>query len=518
MRRVKRRGPSGFVAGLIAIVVICVACFFGFTKKNPFEKSFEMSAAFKTASDIKPKSPVRVAGVTVGTVTKVEPIEKGRRDGAGAIVYMKITDGGLPLKRDARMKIRPRIFLEGNWFVDVSPGSPSAPELKEGATLPVQQTATPVQFGEILTALQSDTREDLKVVLDEYGRALVEGGARGYNRSLRYQKPAFRDSAQVNEATLGRFEHDLTNYLRGADRFARGLNRSPAQLKALITDFGTFADAFADEERALTATIAELPRTLSTGRRALGRLNGAFPPFRRLIADLRPTVRSSGPALDATSPLIRELRGLVSPPELRGLVADLRETVPDLAELNEGGVALQKELRQLSSCTNEVLTPWRNDKIEDEAFPASGPVFQEQVKWMPGIAAESRSHDANGQYVRSAANGANYAYNIDRARFFLTGVPLAGVNPPVQRKIPPLRADVPCETQEPPDLRTKPGEPPPMVPISQKTPGLAAKRLKAKDRAVEWLRDDIKRLDLDIKVKDDLLDAGALPRLTGGKP
>jgi len=518
VRRVRRRGPTPFLAGLIAIVAIGVGCYFGFTKTNPFEDAFEISAAFRTANDIKPKSPVRVAGVTVGEVTEVKAIEGGGRDGAGAIVKMKITDRGLPLHEDLTMKIRPRIFLEGNWFVDVAPGSPSAPLLEEGDMVAVQQTDTPVQFGQILTALQSDTREDLRVVLDEYGRALVGGGARGYNESLKYQEGAFRDSAIVNEATLGRFEHDLSGYIAGADRFARGLNRSPKQLKALITDFATTADALADEERAVSATIAELPRTLGVGRRALGRLNAAFPSFRRLIADLRPAVRSSGPALDATRPLVAQLRGFVSPPELRGLVADLRETVPDLAELNEGGVPLQKEIRLLSSCTNEVLTPWRNDKIEDQVFPATGRVFEEQVKWTPGIAAESRSADANGQYVRSLANGANYAYPITSNRFFLTGLPLLGTNPPRQEKVPPLRDDVACETQQPPDLRTKVGPVPTAVRVNHDAPGAAAARAKSKDEAITWLRRDIKRLGLDLEVRDGMIDASDVAKLTKGMP
>jgi len=500
VRRVKQRGPSAVTAGVLAIIVAVVACYFGFTKRNPFERAFEVSAAFKTANDIKPKSPVRVAGVAVGQVTEVE---RGP-DGKGALVRMKITDSDVPLKEDVQMKIRPRIFLEGNWFVDVTPGSPSAKTLREGATVPVQQTSAPVQFGQVLTALQSDTREDLQVVLDEYGRALVNGGARGANRSLKYTEPAFRDSAVVNEATLGRFEHDLSGYLAGADRFARGLDRDPAQLKALLTNLATTADAFADEERALSATIAELPRTLGVGRRALGRLNAAFPSLRRLTADLRPAVRSSGPALDATSPLVRELRGLVQPSELRGLAADLREITPDLAELNEGGVPLQKELRLLSSCTNEVLTPWREDKIQDKAFPASGPVFEEQVKWMPGIAAESRSSDANGQYVRSLANGANFAYTLDNGRFLLTGIPLQGVQPPKMDTVPPLRAEVPCETQQPPDLRTEMGDLPPMRKVNHNAPGAAKRREKAKDEAVRWLRRDIKRLGLPLKVSDKM--------------
>ena len=86
----------------------------------------------------RPGSPVRIAGVNVGKVTGVEASSR-RRDRAhrrGAIVHMEIEKAGLPIKTDARMKVRPRIFLEGNCFVDLSPGSPSAPALPEGGDAP----------------------------------------------------------------------------------------------------------------------------------------------------------------------------------------------------------------------------------------------------------------------------------------------------------------------------------------------------------------------------------------------
>ena len=60
------------------------------------------------------------------------------------------------------MKIRPRIFLEGNFFVDVTPGTPSAPTIDDGDTIPITQTATPVQLDQVLSALQSDTRTSLQ--------------------------------------------------------------------------------------------------------------------------------------------------------------------------------------------------------------------------------------------------------------------------------------------------------------------------------------------------------------------
>ena len=494
MRRELTKAQA-FRFGLIAIIVMAVATFFGFTKYNPFADYYEFSGAFTTVNDLKAGSPVRIAGVNVGKVSSVESGPDG-----SAIVKMQVKDEGLPIKEDATLKVRPRIFLEGNWFVDVQPGSPSAPPLDEGATIPVQQTSAPVQFGQVLTALQSDTRQDLQIVLDEYGRALEPEGAEGYARSIKYWKPAFRDSAIVNEATLGIEEHDLSNYLRGADRFARGLDRDPAALKSLLTNLATTAEAFASEESNLSAAIRELPLTLAAGRAALGDLNTAFPPLRRLVADLRPTVRESGPALDAQLPLLRELRGLVSKPEARGLVRDLRAVVPDLAELNTEGVELQEELRMLSSCTNEVLTPWRNSTVPDEQFPASGPVYQEQVKWLPGIAAESRNFDANGQYVRSLANGFNYAYTGLGGELFLSGNEILGVNPPKAEGRPPLRRNVPCETQEAPDLRTIPGAPPEQTRVNRDTAAFDLLWDKSADKAIKWMQEEVDALGLDLEV------------------
>src|SRR5439155_18932601 len=143
---------------------------------------------------------VRIAGVDVGKVTDVEPVTKG--EGA-ARVTMEIKKKGLPIHQDATVKVRTRIFLEGNFFVDLHPGSPSAADMGDGGTIPMQHAAAPVQFGQLLTALQSDTRDDLKVFLREYSKGLSGKGARGFNQSIPYWEPAYRNSALANDATLG---------------------------------------------------------------------------------------------------------------------------------------------------------------------------------------------------------------------------------------------------------------------------------------------------------------------------
>ena len=105
---------------------------------------------------------MRIAGVEVGKVKSVEGMEGSN----GAVLVMELNDAALPLHEDATAKIRPRIFLEGNFFVDLKPGTPGAPVLDSGDTIKITQTATPVQLDEVLTSLQSDSREDLKALLD----------------------------------------------------------------------------------------------------------------------------------------------------------------------------------------------------------------------------------------------------------------------------------------------------------------------------------------------------------------
>src|SRR5262249_36238294 len=162
--------------------------------------------------------------------------------------------------------------------------------------------------------------------------------------------------------------------------------------------------ALARQNGNLSASIAELPHTLSAAHTSLGLLNASFPAVRGLAKELRPGVRSSGPTLDAANPFVAQLRGLVSEPELRGLTLDLRPTVPALAQLTVDSVPLAREGRRLASCQNEVIVPTLHDKIGDPIFPTDQKVYEETPKPFVGLAGESRSGDANGQWFRVLAS------------------------------------------------------------------------------------------------------------------
>jgi len=438
----QHRGVPRFLAGLIAIALIAVGTFFGFTKANPFANPYELTAMFETANNLKPDSPVRIAGVDIGKVKAVEAITPGEANGAARVV-MEIQDKGLPIHEDATLKVRPRIFLEGNFFIDMKPGSPSARVMKSGEDpIPATQTAAPVQFGDLLAALQSDTRQDLQIFLREYSQGLAGKGARGFNEAFRSGEEAFKSTAIVSEATLGQDPtRDIQRLLKGQQETFAALVRDEESLKDLVTNFRITAGAFAAEDLALEASLPALRDTLRVGSPALESLNSSLPSLRAFASDALPGVRSSAPTLRASLPFIRQARALVSPAELQGAARELRRQIPQLVGLNREIIPFLRQARLLSSCTNEVLVPFANTPIPNPDEPGnSGQTFQSQAnRGFVGLAGESRQTDANQSYFSTSA--VPVAPNVRPAP------PLDGGSQP-----PARRPDVPCETQEPPNL------------------------------------------------------------------
>ncbi len=488
---------SPFKAGLIAVILVAAGTYLGFTKNIPFRSHFEIKAAFKSSNNIKTNSPVRIAGVEVGRVSKVEPTSPGA---SSAVVVLRLNDSGRPIHADATAKIRPRIFLEGNFFVDLTAGSARAPVLDDNDTIPATQTSTPVQLDQVLKALDAPTRQNLQLTLAELGDAFDAGLAKSFRRSLADQAPAFKFSSIVAEALLGRRPHDLSNTVRDFATTAAGLDRSPARLKSLLTNFNVIAGSLAREDVALASSVRELPRTLQAASPALDSLNAAFPSVRRLAVSALPGVRSTEPAIAALRPLVRQLHGLVGENELRGLSRDLRGATPGLVRLSTRSIPLWRQLRPLASCVNRVVLPWSRDTVPDAAFPETGPVFQSAVKWLPGLAGESRSFDANGSWFKVLGSGGAETVQLGKGLFGVPLFPIEGVNPPPTVTRPPLHPEIPCETQEPPNLQTVPRGPPATTKVNMRSAAYQDRYAKAKEVALLSLQENLRQVGSKAKV------------------
>jgi phospholipid/cholesterol/gamma-HCH transport system substrate-binding protein len=314
-------------------------------------------------------------------------------------------------------------------------------------------------------------RVDLQVFLEEFGAALTDhGGAEGFQEIYETSPAAFKYTSQVNEAFLGTEPHDLSGVIRNFDKVARALVQNEEQLKDLVNNFRIFAGSFAAEDDALEQAIVELPGVIDSGNTAFANLNESFPPLRAFAVEALPGVRSTPETLDVATPFIHQVRLLVSKQELRGLVAELRPTIPRLAKLSKRTIPFLKQSRLLASCFNEVVIPWSLDTVEggaDYPHPAVGPVYKETGYGLVGISGESRSGDANGQYIRVQGGGGLNTVQLPPtptapAQVGVLQQQLLGQMPRIEASAKtPFRPDEPCELQEPPDLNAgPPGAPP----------------------------------------------------------
>jgi virulence factor Mce-like protein len=505
--RTRGRGISPLRAGVLALVVIGLGTFFGFTKQNPFANPYELHAVFDSTNRLQERSPVRIAGVNVGKVTGVESLG----DGSGkARVTMEIQDEGLPIREDAELKVRSRLFLEGNYFVDLHPGRPGSPELHSGSTIGPAQTAAPVQYLQLLTVLQTETREDLQRLLKEYSEALRGPGARGFNQAVKHWEEAWRTTSQVSDAYLGTEQHDLSRLLDGQARVYGALASNQGALKELVTDLNDTVSGFARQEDNLRAAIPELRDVLREGRPALASLDRALPEIRAFARDALPGARSSKATLDAQIPFISQARRLVSRRELGGLVARLRRAVPFLVQLNQGTARTLEQYRALAACQNDVLLPFSKTPIEDPDFDwhTGEPWYEESPRAFVGLAGESRIADANSSMFRVLGGGGpttivSTPKTMEGPVYGQTLVPLDGVRPVAPTRRPVFRPDIPCETQEPPDLHAAGG------PADEQVEARADRRPTAREReqredVYERLREFAERSRKGLPARDPL--------------
>jgi phospholipid/cholesterol/gamma-HCH transport system substrate-binding protein len=457
--------------GIVVLVITAIVVYFGFTKRIPDTHGFRLKGVFASALNISPKSPVRIAGVDVGTVSSIQ------RVGNTGVVTMEISKGGLPIHRDATLKIRARILLEGNWFVDLEPGTPSSPTVSSGYTVPITQTADPVQLDQVLDALNTDTRANLQTFLIEFGSTLTRKptaaenaeqnpAVRGLNAAQALKKasydspPALKGTAIVNQSFAGVEQNDLSNLIAGTEKFTAALNVHEQQLGELVSNFNIFLGSFAAQSQALSATIAELPGALQNAGHAFTNFNAAAPAIRKFSLDLVPGVEQTPATITAAFPWIEQVQASLAPTELGGVAKGLREAAPTIAGLIVPQQSFFKQTELFNKCLSNVFFPSGDVKLQDGSSTSGVEAYREFWYAMTGFAGIGQSFDGNGpllrglvstgtQTLRSApatALGIPAGKNNLRLLARTSQSPL-GTRPAFPASEPPYKPLVPCYTQ-----------------------------------------------------------------------
>ncbi|MBM3667304.1 MAG: MCE family protein [Actinobacteria bacterium] len=476
--RIYRKGnpPHRIRNALILIGLVLVGTYLAVNKELPFGDKYEVRAVFENAANIREDSPVRIAGVNVGKVQSVRGV------GDAAEVTFTVDEEGQPIREDALVEIRPRIFLEGNFFLDVKPGSPSAPEVPDGGVIPITQTSTAVQLDQILTTLQAPDRENLSKLLRGYGTALNsqptaaedkgqdpdiqgESAAQAINDSFQYGADASRDSAIVGEALLGTEPGDLSRLIAANATVFEALAQREQQLQDLVTNFNTFSGALAAESEDLAETVRLLAPTLEIAAPALRNTNAVLPYLRAFARDIEPGIKQLPKTINASQAWIKQTTALLNEKELGRLAYQLRLTGEPAGQTAAAAPGLFSQTELLSLCTSDLLIPTGDVPITDVFTPTNVPNYKEFGYAVSGFAGEAQNFDGNGSYIRFQTGGGSFGTNDG-----LVGMPVPGAglptdtvnyghaqsaplgNQPVLGSKPPYRTDVACSSNPIPDL------------------------------------------------------------------
>ena len=463
-------------AGLMAVTVAFVSVYLAFGGPNPYEDKYELKAIVQSGSEMHSRTPVRIAGVDVGKVKKVE-----RGPGSFATVTMELEQRAQPIHRDAQIKIRPRIFLEGNFFVEIQPGTSASPVLKSGGTIPPAQTAMPVQFDQILTSLRDSNRRDLLDTVHALGESLDDGGAEALNASLPDWAPTFAKGAQAMEALRGQRRDDLSGLIREAQTVTTALADRDTDLADAVTGLARTSTAFASRREELARSIPELDSLLAEASPAFVALNGLFPTARAFVAEARPGIREAPATLRLANPLLTQLQGLLSTPELPALIRDGDPAIRALARLQPDLRTVLASVTPVTECARRNVLPTLKKPVDDPPLTTGRPeipVYRDVLNGLVGLSSASQNFTGHGPALRYHAGfgdesfGTGIVPSVGEAVVGITSEPLIGSRPRYTANIPPYRPDAECRKQDPPNLAAETGP----APVAAASPKVAPRQ------------------------------------------
>jgi phospholipid/cholesterol/gamma-HCH transport system substrate-binding protein len=265
----------------------------------------DYKAQFSTAQSVTPGQgqTVQVAGVDVGDITRVDLVD-GR-----AVVTMKIRRKYTPLYRNATALLRPKTGLN-DMVIELDPGSRNAGTAPAGYTVPVAQTLPNVNFDEILSSLDSDTRTYLQLLVGAAGEG-VGGQGKQLSASLKRFEPTGRYLAELNGALALR-ERNIRRSIHNFSLLAQALGGKDDDLAALVDSSNRVFTAFSHQDARLRQALQELPGALSTTNTTLAKVDKLGKKLGPTLGALRPAARALGPTLRATRPFLRQTTPIIA--------------------------------------------------------------------------------------------------------------------------------------------------------------------------------------------------------------
>jgi phospholipid/cholesterol/gamma-HCH transport system substrate-binding protein len=387
----KRSAPSrgttparlAAIGALLAVIVVLAIVLFSGGGGHKY------TLMFQNAGQLVNDNQVMIGGSPVGTVSNIElspnnlaevevEVEQELHEGTTAVIRATSLSG------------------VANHYVSISPGPNSSPALKEGATLGLSSTTTPVDIDQFFNSFPPQVREGLQNFIK--GNAQIYAGrGKEANESYEYFGTALnRASAFAGE--LNADEELLSKFLVSSSKLTTAVAGRGAQLSSAVSNANKAFKTINTQNVALSESLEELPPVL---RQA----NTTFVNLRAALDDVEPLVNTAKPATKNLAPFLAELRPV------------LNKFIPFTKNLS---LALNRPGKH-NDTTELLRTIPTVQQLASKTFPHAEDAiaaFQPQLNFarsytpdlfnaVGNLGAAAGTYDGNGNYIRASISAAN---------------------------------------------------------------------------------------------------------------
>jgi phospholipid/cholesterol/gamma-HCH transport system substrate-binding protein len=325
MPTVRRYPIQARIAAVVAVVVaLIIAGIVVLATSSPAETT--ITALFSTAPGLYPGNQVKILGMPVGEVTKITP-------GATYVTVQMEVPASTSIPADAQALIMaPQVVNDR--YVQLNPAYSGGPKMRNGAVIPLSQTAVPISVDGIIDSL------------DALAKALGPNGANAHgalSALIASSAHAFGPNGAALHSTLT----SLGNALEALS------SKSP-QLTALFDNLGNLskvASQYTGTYQAFANDLAAVSTELASDNADIG---SALSNLQQVLGSLAEFIRTNGHALGSSVKGLEAFAGAVAAKqqELAQVFSGLPSALDNITQAVDpdapGGTALRSRLDPMS--------------------------------------------------------------------------------------------------------------------------------------------------------------------------